>query len=475
MEVAESGGWDFLDWRGPDTSACVFHRLDDPTDLARAAAVSRSWRQFVIANQFCKSLCLRICPEVASFTRAVEVSKSPPVPALAAPASRSSHDAEKDHRTYSNLGGALVSSKSKPFVDCILDCIGASTTTVSRPRGWRTRSIHTGGGGSPFILLVERGPPIFSSKMVRARIGGSKPSRGLAEVDNQTVIADENYVWTYASPDIPMRQCLFYLPMVEQISLNGIGAVCKKGNQVHNKLVQRCLVLGNRIIWDMVIKGFNQVQDQATYIGLPMQVAICGVWLGLDDSNPAQNLDKVRKPVDRLVPLPVIQKRRKKAAPSGSLPRRSRRVAGAAPCSPGPVLSVTQMRVMRQLGFEEREIIQPEAQDIYSKLFGPLLSDSHVCALAAIFGWEVGTVWNVRGLNNRDRRNSIRDVVISSNADIICLQETKVANMSQHLLLSICGSAYDNFIALPANGTRCAIASRIDTYSTLAHLRARGS
>ena len=104
----------------------------------------------------------------------------------------------------------------------------------------------------------------------------------------------------------------------------------------------------------------------------------------------------MRKPVDRLVPLPVIQKRRKKAAPSGSLPRRSRRVTGTAPCSPGPVLSVTQMRVMRQRGFEEREIIQPEAQDIYSKLFGPLLSDSHVCALAAIFGWEVGEGEQVR-------------------------------------------------------------------------------
>ena len=54
------------------------------------------------------------------------------------------------------------------------------------------------------------------------------------------------------------------------------------------------------------------------------------------------------------------------------------------------------MRVMRQRGFEEREIIQPEAQDIYSKLFGPLLSDSHVCALAAIFGWEVGEGEQVR-------------------------------------------------------------------------------
>jgi exonuclease III len=85
-------------------------------------------------------------------------------------------------------------------------------------------------------------------------------------------------------------------------------------------------------------------------------------------------------------------------------------------------------------------------------------------------------VWNVRGLNQRDRRNSVRDVVLSSNADIVCLQETKVANMSQNLFLSVFGSAYDNFVTLPANGTRgwvliawkgcsCqAVASRVDTY-----------
>lgn len=63
-------------------------------------------------------------------------------------------------------------------------------------------------------------------------------------------------------------------------------------------------------------------------------------------------------------------------------------------------------------------------------------------------------VWNVRGLNQRDRRNSIRDVILSSNADIVCLQETKVENLSQHLFLSVFGPAYDNFIVLPANGTR---------------------
>jgi len=48
---------------------------------------------------------------------------------------------------------------------------------------------------------------------------------------------------------------------------------------------------------------------------------------------------------------------------------------------------------MRQLGFSEREVIEPEAQDRYCKLYNPLLSDSHVSAIAAIFGmdcWEWG-------------------------------------------------------------------------------------
>src|SRR5688572_1819291 len=86
-------------------------------------------------------------------------------------------------------------------------------------------------------------------------------------------------------------------------------------------------------------------------------------------------------------------------------------------------------------------------------------------------------IWNARGLNQKNRRNSVRDAIFSSNADIICLQETKVANMSQHLFLSVFGTAYVKFMALPANGTRggvliawksnvChAMASTVDTYS----------
>lgn len=51
---------------------------------------------------------------------------------------------------------------------------------------------------------------------------------------------------------------------------------------------------------------------------------------------------------------------------------------------------------MRHLGFGEREVLDLAAQDSYSKLYKPLLSDSHVSAMAAIFGWTVGEGDEVR-------------------------------------------------------------------------------
>lgn len=39
-------------------------------------------------------------------------------------------------------------------------------------------------------------------------------------------------------------------------------------------------------------------------------------------------------------------------------------------------------------------------------------------------------IWNARGLNQTDCRNSVRDVILSTNADIVCLQETKIEVMT---------------------------------------------
>jgi len=46
--------------------------------------------------------------------------------------------------------------------------------------------------------------------------------------------------------------------------------------------------------------------------------------------------------------------------------------------------------------------------------------------------------WNVRGLNSA-RQDSVWDFVDSIRADIVCLQETKMAVVSRQLLLSSLG------------------------------------
>lgn len=92
-------------------------------------------------------------------------------------------------------------------------------------------------------------------------------------------------------------------------------------------------------------------------------------------------------------------------------------------------------------------------------------------------------IWNVRGLNNKARCDYVRDTVLSSKADIVCLQETKVEAFSAYLLLSACGTEFDKCLTLPANGT-CggiliawkgavcqAISSRIDIFLGLSSVR----
>ncbi|KAJ1299107.1 hypothetical protein BS78_01G505900 [Paspalum vaginatum] len=252
MEADDGGGgagagagWDFLEWVGPDTSSCVFELLYHPADLARAAAVSRSWRRFVIDNEFCKRLCRRLCPEVASFTRAAVVTRRPE-----AAASESSRDAElrareRDHAVYCHLGGALVSGG--PSEDCILACVGASSTdnfpqeavdnTLQPQERVNGHSSYWSSGGQdepdvpesliyrltsdlclvdeirirPFRAYFQPGNPIYSSRAVRIRMGHSMLPPGTEtfvtdENENLTAMADENYTWTYTSPEFPVLQ-----------------------------------------------------------------------------------------------------------------------------------------------------------------------------------------------------------------------------------------------------------------------------
>jgi endonuclease/exonuclease/phosphatase family metal-dependent hydrolase len=47
--------------------------------------------------------------------------------------------------------------------------------------------------------------------------------------------------------------------------------------------------------------------------------------------------------------------------------------------------------------------------------------------------------WNVRGLNDRDKRLQVRSFIKQWRADIICLQETKLELVSRRIVHSLWG------------------------------------
>lgn len=240
---------DLLDWVGPDISAAIFRLLHNPADLLRASAAQRSWRRFVVENDFCRKLCERLCPEAATLAAAIEVSRSSPPPPPASPESSGdagARAAEAEFRIYAHLCGELLPNAG-PSIDCILHCVGASSTdnfpdeTIEntlepqdrinhRPSYWSSGGQDDGAVPEtltyrlcsdicvvheiklqPFKAYFQIGQPIYSSRMVRFRMGHCKLPRGsesfvTEEDENQAVIADENYLWTYTSPEFPMLQ-----------------------------------------------------------------------------------------------------------------------------------------------------------------------------------------------------------------------------------------------------------------------------
>ncbi|KAK9930653.1 hypothetical protein M0R45_027684 [Rubus argutus] len=60
--------------------------------------------------------------------------------------------------------------------------------------------------------------------------------------------------------------------------------------------------------------------------------------------------------------------------------------------------------------------------------------------------------WNVRGLGSKRKRSMIRNLVVSSGADIIILQETKMAKIERRLVSSIWGVRFKEWVSIPAIG-----------------------
>lgn len=62
--------------------------------------------------------------------------------------------------------------------------------------------------------------------------------------------------------------------------------------------------------------------------------------------------------------------------------------------------------------------------------------------------------WNVRGLNNVAKQEDVKHLISLHKPDLLCIQETKIANVDQMLIRNAFGVCYENnFCYLPADGT----------------------
>lgn len=59
-------------------------------------------------------------------------------------------------------------------------------------------------------------------------------------------------------------------------------------------------------------------------------------------------------------------------------------------------------------------------------------------------------IWNVRGLNAGARRTAIRSLLATTDATVVCLQETKMALICSSVVLERLGPDFDKYVYLPA-------------------------
>jgi exonuclease III len=61
--------------------------------------------------------------------------------------------------------------------------------------------------------------------------------------------------------------------------------------------------------------------------------------------------------------------------------------------------------------------------------------------------------WNVGGLNGTAQQDVVRNMVVSSKIDVVCLQETKVEEISRIDMIRLLGPDFDGFIFLLSVGS----------------------
>jgi hypothetical protein len=68
-----------------------------------------------------------------------------------------------------------------------------------------------------------------------------------------------------------------------------------------------------------------------------------------------------------------------------------------------------------------------------------------------LLDWKV-LDWNVRGLNDKDKRLLVYNKIEESQCAIICLQETKRQDFDHSFIRSFCPKRFDRFVFSPSDG-----------------------
>ncbi|KAM4105059.1 hypothetical protein ACJW30_06G204700 [Castanea mollissima] len=243
---------DFLNWLDPDISVQILMYLEDPSDLVHVSSVSRSWRDFIIANGLFKHLCLRLFPQLSRVACVMELNKSRAKKPVEVGSSYSMEweSLARDHRVYATFAQVCTSFLVE---GCISEAISASSTdhyplesihnTLLPAYTWRDPYWSCKGQSDPavpetliyklkselcviseinicpFQELFLSSLYIYSANSVRFRMGHPKGPNDFGSHhlgDSLPCNAEDTFIWTYTSPEFPMAQegCLqnFRLP-----------------------------------------------------------------------------------------------------------------------------------------------------------------------------------------------------------------------------------------------------------------------
>ena len=61
--------------------------------------------------------------------------------------------------------------------------------------------------------------------------------------------------------------------------------------------------------------------------------------------------------------------------------------------------------------------------------------------------------WNVRGVNEKEKRKIIKTFIRNQRVDLMCIQETKIQSMSEGVARSLGSGRFLDWRALDASGT----------------------